>query len=250
MLVSGVSAVDYAITLHSIDFFVNDSGDIKIKEKYYLQISQIQLEEFRTETDKLGNDLDAWKKYDSRFTNSIGSIDDIKPRTGAIAFLVSNDIFVEITYELETPVFLNTAETSRETTYTINKSVLNRFIDRGNFVVPENTIITFVFPLATNIDSEKIEPQAAITSDGTNKFVAWEGFIKINKLEFTFSQWKKIETVSIGLILKNYIEEENPTKWLVVLLIAILAIFALLNRDQITKKIFEYMEKTTEIEKP
>jgi hypothetical protein len=207
------------------------------------------LQEFKQKSTQLGTNLSAWQEFNPAFTASINSVEDIIPGSGSISFIEAEEKYLELSYSLKTPVFNKTNETTRMIEFKLSKTAIRNFIQSPFFIIPENTIITFVLPPQTTVQKENVMPEAQISSDNEATYISWIGLKKTTNVNFTYAYWKEIApSISIALILKNFIELQDISKLLLILLILILLVFAFLNKKRIEAKIEDFIEAHTKLE--
>lgn len=239
-----------SITQHAIQVNVDFQGFGQVTEKFvFLFDSERELVEFRSQAQKLGANLDAWRSYDATITNYVGSI---QPGTGRIGYEEKEgDRQVKLEYQTQIPLFTK-IETGRQTEFRIDSSAFESFRKGSVYVIPSNTKIVFNFPKQATIQLESLKPEIEDPNERqqaqTEKRIFWAGHRSISgNLGLVFSMEKQIApATSLMQSLKTMIENRQAYGLTAVLLV--LASLAYFKRKSIQEKIENYLVQHSEIE--
>ncbi len=238
------------LTQHVIQINVDAQGFGQVTEKFvFLFDSERELIEFRSQAQKLGANLDAWRSYDASITNYVGSI---RPGTGRIGYEEKEgDRQVKLEYQTQSPLFTK-IETGRQTEYSVDSSVFEFFRKGSVYVIPSNTKIIFSLPKQANIKIESLKPEIEDPNDiqqaQTQKRVFWAGHRSISgNLGLAFSMEKQIApATSLTQSIKTMIE--NRQAYGLAALLLVIASLAYFKRKSIQEKIENYLIQHSEIE--
>lgn len=251
LLIAGNAlAADYRVKLHAIDATIDDEGFASIKERFYLDFfnSPDFLETFRKKSSELGTNLSDWQAFDSRFKVSVGSLEEIRPGSGSIAFVENTESYLELTYLLSEPIMKKNAETSRSIEFELKRTSLKEFTRPPFYIIPEGTVMTFVLPAQTTVSKEDVSPEAEISVRQDGSFVTWTGLKTSTDLKLKYFYWKQIAPrLSLGVALKEFVEGNNRFFQALILLIIALAIAAVyFYKKPIEKKVTEFIIKNSD----
>jgi hypothetical protein len=223
----------HQITTRTIQVNVDETGNAEITEKFFLSFpNDFHLEQFRTETEKIGVDLVAWQQFNPGFTPSIGS----GPNTGVsdIGFIETESKYLEMHYTLDEPIMNKTNETSRMTEYSLNSKFFSGFIEGSFWVIPEAVTIIIDLPLQSEIQLP-VKPEANVLGNR----VIWTGYKSTNVISLTYLRFKQIASLNLNDIVVGVMESE-----FLPLLIAIAIIGAIVwfwKRKAIAARIESYI---------
>jgi hypothetical protein len=238
------------VTQHAIQVDVDTQGFGHITEKFiYSFDTEQQLIAFRSQAQKLGANLDAWRSYDSTITNYVGAI---RPGSGRIGYEeTEGDRFVKLEYTTAAPLFTKT-ETARQTEYSIDSRSFASFQQGSVYVIPSNTKIIFSLPKQATIQLDSLKPEIedpnTIQQTQTEKRIFWAGHLTISgNLGLTFTLDKQIASpTSLTQTLKTMIE--NRQAYGIAAVILVIASLVYFKRKSIQGKIENYLVEHSEIE--
>jgi hypothetical protein len=246
-----VVAANYQVTWHSIDLDIDKEGKGKIAERFYIFFPTTEdLNEFKQITNTFGVAIeDELKKLDPSIRTYIGKTKDIVPGSGSIGFIEGEDNFLEIRYDLETPLFEKTDETSRSTSFELQSHLFTPFLSKPFYVLPPQTVVTFLLPAQTAVNADDVLPEGDIYNRGKRTVVTWTGEKTTTNLELNYTYWKQIAP---SLSLAGFVQDvlENTRRELLILLsvIFVLAVaFIYLRRKGLGDKISGYVVKHSEL---
>lgn len=244
------SAVQAAtITQHVIQIDVDSAGYGHVTEKFlFFFNSEKERVQFRSQAQKLGADLGAWRLFDASITNYI---DNIKAGTGRIGYEEKEgDRQVKLEYQTQNPIFVKT-ETARQTEYRIDSGAFESFRQGSVYVIPSNTKIGFTFPKQAVIQVDSLKPEIdpeAIGIAQNEKKIFWSGHLSISgNLGLKFTIEKQITpSVSLSQILQNAVENGDASVAVAVALVLLGMVY--FKRNSIQQKIEKYLIEHTQLE--
>lgn len=249
LLANAVFAVKYEITLHSIEVKLGAEGNASIVEKFYLYfINDYYKKQFKEETTKLGIDLDEWKKFNQQIKPSLAEQSSIVPQSTSISFIEGADNYIELTYALKEPVMKKVNETSRAIEFELKKEIMNYFVEKPFYVIPEKTRVTFLLPREAMVKAEEILPIAEISTGEDYKIVSWQGLKKTTNMQLKYTYWKQLSPIiSISLIIKGAIEDtRKDTQLMITVIVLVIAGMIYWKREKLNKKITSYVMRHTQ----
>lgn len=182
----------HQITTRSIQINVDETGNAEVTEKFFLSFpNDFQLQQFRTETEKIGVDLAAWQQFNPGFTPSIGGRS--RARVSDIGFVETESKYLEMKYTLDEPIMSKTNETSRVIEYSLNSKFFSGFIEGSLWVIPNDVTIIVDLPLQSEIQ-EPVKPEANVTGNR----VIWTGYKSTNILSLSYLRFKQIASLNLN----------------------------------------------------
>jgi hypothetical protein len=234
-----------AISQHSIQITVNETGQSHVVEQYFLSFnSPRELELTRAEALRIGADLSAWRTFDSSIYPHISGI---KPGTGKIGFEEKEgDRYVKIEYDTQSPLFV-ADETPRRITYLLDSSQFNAFQTGSVYTIPPNTKIIMVLPATARVDLSTISPRPETGADPT-RFV-WSGYLNTTgNIEFGFWIEKQIApSVALSQALQQFVATKEFNYVLGIVLLGLGLVY--FKRRSLQEKIENYLVAHSSTEK-
>jgi hypothetical protein len=244
LLISFVNASNHGIWLHSINIFVENSGDAEITEKFHLFfVDNDDKILFRQKSIELGSDLSQWKLFDPIFSPTIGLNNIIN---GKITYSEGEDNYLEIKYKLADSLMALGKETNLIEEYSIKANYLNNLFQSGLWIIPDNTIITFELPPGAELN-ETISPDAVIGTISTRKTITWTGYKSANRLNVKYVLWKKINPVFDLNEFNNFLFKTREGMIIILFFIGIICLI-IWKRKYFVSKIESFVENNTVFE--
>jgi len=219
----------YVMDSHVIEIRVDAEGNTEIMERYFLSFqNENQKVNFREEVNQIGISIDGWNEYDNRIYPRIGQPADISVQ--GISFIEDPAAldFLEITYNLETPIMEKKLETSRVIEYSLKPKFLNEFTEGSLWLIPEGTSIIGV------------KPDASIEGNT----VVWNGYVSGNELFLEYSHFKNITSFDLNQSIQDLMQSDIFLFVVAIVAIGLIIVFA--KRKTIETKIEEYIVENSE----
>ncbi|MCD6478828.1 MAG: hypothetical protein J7L44_02990 [Candidatus Diapherotrites archaeon] len=242
-----VYALRYSLGDHYITVEIDKEGNAKITERFYIAFkTQRDIEEFAQKKTELGTDIDEWSRFNPAFTIHIGNKEKLKSLS--ISFVTVRDYYLEIAYELKNKIVRPIDERSRMIIYETNKWAFSPFIQGSDYVIPENTFITFVLPPESTVIEEGELFNYATIEKGPRPRIRLRGFLAVGSFSFRYISWKAIAPqFSISLAIKQFVEgSDRTTLFIFLAVLAVIAFIIYLARKRIASKITGFVISNTE----
>ncbi|MFA6269309.1 MAG: hypothetical protein WCW13_04195 [archaeon] len=243
LLATMVHAIDYSIDNHTINVQISTDGKDNTIEKFFINFPTENAKiAFRDKSLELGTNLDEWTKFNPIFTPSLGQ----NTLNKKIAYTEGPQNYLQISYDLSEPLMAKGKETTMVTEYVLKVNYFNSFYQAGLWIIPDKTTINIELPPGAEI-RDTVEPEATITTVGSRKIVAWNGYKSGNKLTLNYILWKKIDpVVDLNGLTAFLFKTQTGLILIGAIIIAIGAI--IWKRKQIKEKIEEFTEKNSIIQ--
>lgn len=227
-----------------IEVKIKENGFGGITEKYFFGFkSEEELNYFAGISEKNGTTVSVWNAFDKRFFTHI-SEDEFDTKNASVEFVKKGltDSFLIITYENESPVFIeNKEKEGRFVEWKFNSKKLNKLFSGGAIILPENTLLEITLPLNSEIKETNLEAK--------NNKVVWEGFKTASDIIIVFVITENIAPAfNLSLIVQKLVSNKESLIMLVLVLIALM-VFVSLKKDSLTEKIDSFLIKNSKIEK-
>jgi len=226
-----------------IEINVQENGFGIISEKYLFEFkNQDELQYFVGMQQKNGSSLLSWITFDERIFPHIGE-NDLDTKNASVEFVENGltNSFLSITYENESPVFIEEKErTGRFVEWVFNSKKLNSFISGGVIILPENTVIEISFPLNAEIKESDLEVK--------NGKISWEGYKTTSKINIVYLIKENIApTFNLSSMIQGFVSNRDLVLGLIAVIIFI-SVISYFKRDSLTEKIEGFIIKNSEID--
>ena len=234
LLGSFVNAV--SVDTHKIVADVHENGFAEITETYNLSFtSPFEKNEFDRKAVENSSSIQAWQfDYAFFYPRFGGTIDKLASSTISYDRESQNLIF---SYTLKEMFSTLITSEQRSDFFTIDDKQLSAFNDSGTIVIPENTTFIINLPQNSEIDSSNLPEKAIVT--GTS--VSLSG-IQSNSISLDYRILKPIAPSNF-----NFFADIYDIYFIILPIVALLAIMIFLKKDTIEEKIENYLVNHSEI---
>ncbi|MCX8190074.1 MAG: hypothetical protein N3F05_02480 [Candidatus Diapherotrites archaeon] len=242
------SVLRYSVGDHYISVNLDEEGNAKITERFYLAFkTQEDIDAFTAKKTLLGNDISEWRKFDPNFTFHIGGESYVKKESVSV-FLnkEQQDHVLEIYYELKNKAVGIVSEESRIITYKTSNWIFNPFIKGADYVIPEGTFITINLPRdAEIIESDEIFKYALVEKSPPK--VKLQGLISTGNLSFRYVVIKGIAPqISVSIFVKGLADIIKENAYIFGSFVIALLVISYLLKDKISNSLIGFLVKYTD----
>ena len=229
----------YEIQKHEISVTLGDAGETSVVEKYYLDFpNNFQLEKFKQKSEELGIDIQKWTDFDPDIRVYIGNTEDVL--NGVLSF-DGEKKYLQLSYDLATPIVAKTDETGRITTFELKKSVLKDFRAGDTTVIPAGTTIKITFPKNSEI-VEPVQPAAKISGNS----IEWTD-TRSNAISLSYNVFKEIAPqFELSMLLRGVFASNVFPLFVVFILIASAIVYS--KRKSVVERIENYIVEHSNLE--
>ncbi|MEM4663062.1 MAG: hypothetical protein QXM75_03500 [Candidatus Diapherotrites archaeon] len=242
-------ALRYSIGDHYIFIILDEEGNAKVIEKFYLAFkSQSDIDAFASKKTELGNDVWQWQRFNPKFTFHVGGESYVKSESVSVSFNKENlDHTLEIHYELKQKAVSVVSEESRVVTYKTNSWLFIPFIQGTDYVIPEGTFIIINLPKdAELLTSDEIFKYA--TFEKTPPKIKLKGLVITGNLSFSYALLKSIAPyISVSLLIKDITRLLKENIFVVFLVFMMVLGLIYVFRKKISKKLTNFVVKHTDL---
>lgn len=235
-------AQTYALYLHEINITILEDGRADVVERFNLFFPDDETKvSFRELSTQYGSDIDKWAAFNPKFQPNIGNQNLINKQ---ISYNESDATYLELRYRLVDSLMAKGKENPNNTEYSLKATFLDDFFETNVWVIPENTEISFILPQRAEVLGT-VEPEAQITTTGTNTIVKWIGYKSANRLTLSYVEWNA-PRIEMNEIINNIFYTFEGQ--ILVTALAIILIIIFIERQKISGIIESYVAENSKLD--